>query len=122
MGIRERRARILIADDDWDIACTVLGLEGYVVETAFDGVQAIERIPQFDPDVIVLDLMMPRMNGFEVLDRLREDRNTTPVVIMSANQGYEAWDLRVAARVRKPFRLKQILDAIAAALGTRSRA
>jgi len=62
--------------------------------------------------------MMPRMNGFEVLERLREERNTVPVVVVSANQGYDAEDLKVAGKVRKPVGLQQLLDAVTAALGT----
>ncbi|HYZ88369.1 MAG TPA: response regulator [Myxococcales bacterium] len=116
---REKAARVLVVDDDAEIADTmaeVLGYEGYSVAVARDGVQALERIPTFDPDVILLDLMMPRMNGFEVLERMRNERNTTPVVVVSANQGYEARELQVAAKVRKPFSLDQLLDAVTSAL------
>jgi DNA-binding response OmpR family regulator len=119
MANREKSARVLVVDDDAEIADTmaeVLGYEGYSVDVARDGVQAMERIPAFDPDVILLDLMMPRMNGFEVLERMREQQKTTPVVVVSANQGYEARDLKVAGKVRKPFNLDQLLDAVSAAL------
>jgi DNA-binding response OmpR family regulator len=119
MANREQQARVLVVDDDAEIADTmaeVLGYEGYSVAVAHDGVQAMERIPTFHPDVILLDLMMPRMNGFEVLERMREEKKTTPVVVVSANQGYEARDLKVAAKVRKPFSLTQLLDAVTAAL------
>ncbi|HWE24714.1 MAG TPA: response regulator [Myxococcales bacterium] len=113
-------ARVLVVDDDPEIADTmaeVLSFEGYSVDVARDGVHALERIPQFQPDVILLDLMMPRMTGFEVLERMREERQTTPVVVVSANQGYEASDLQVAGKVRKPFALEQLLDAVSVALG-----
>ena len=87
---RERAARVLVVDDEYDIASTiaeVLYVEGYRVAVACDGVHAFEQIPRFNPDLILLDLMMPRMNGFEVLERLREERCVTPVVVVSANQG-----------------------------------
>jgi len=115
----QKAARVLVVDDDPEIADTmaeVLDFEGYLVAIARDGVQAMDRIPKFVPDVILLDLMMPLMTGFEVLERLREQRNTTPVVVVSANQGYEASDLNVAGKVRKPFGLTQLLDAVTAAL------
>ena len=115
----QKAARVLVVDDDPEIADTmaeVLDFEGYSVAIARDGVQAMDRIPKFVPDVILLDLMMPLMTGFEVLERLREQRNTTPVVVVSANQGYDASDLNVAGKVRKPFGLTQLLDAVTAAL------
>src|SRR5438874_9726220 len=115
----QKAARVLVVDDDPEIADTmaeVLDFEGYSVAIARDGVQAMDRIPKFVPDVILLDLMMPLMTGFEVLERLREQRNTTPVVVVSANQGYDASDLNVAGKVRKPFSLTQLLDAVTAAL------
>jgi DNA-binding response OmpR family regulator len=112
-------AKVLIVEDESEIATTiaeVLDFEGYRVAVAKDGVHAFEELPRFKPDLILLDLMMPRMNGFEVLERLREERNTVPVVVVSANQGYEAEDLQVAGKVRKPVGLQQLLDAVTAAL------
>jgi DNA-binding response OmpR family regulator len=112
-------AKVLIVEDESEIATTiaeVLDFEGYRVAVARDGVHAFEELPRFKPDLILLDLMMPRMNGFEVLERLREERNTVPVVVVSANQGYEAEDLQVAGKVRKPVGLQQLLDAVTAAL------
>ena len=116
---RGNAARVLVVDDDAEIADTmaeILEFEGYSVAVARDGVHALERIPECEPDVILLDLMMPRMTGFEVIERLRKERKTTPVVVVSANQGYEASDLKVAGKVRKPFGLAQLLDAVTAAL------
>jgi two-component system response regulator VicR len=112
-------AKVLIVEDESEIATTlaeVLDFEGYRVAVAKDGVHAFEQLPGFKPDLILLDLMMPRMNGFEVLERLREERNTVPVIVVSANQGYEAEDLKVAGKVRKPVGLQQLLDAVTAAL------
>ena len=119
MTDRHSGARVLVVDDDAEIANTmaeVLSFEGYSVAIARDGIDALTRIPQFDPDVILLDLMMPRMTGFEVLERLREEQRSTPVVVVSANQGREASELKVAAKVGKPFALTQLLDAVTAAL------
>src|SRR2546423_1630776 len=114
-----RAARVLIVDDERDIAeamAELLGYEGYAVALAHDGLHAFEQIPKFEPDLILLDLMMPRMNGFEFLERLRKAQSPPPVVVVSANQGYDASDLQVAGKVAKPFRLERLLDAITAAL------
>jgi CheY-like chemotaxis protein len=116
-------AKVLIVEDESEIAATiaeVLDFEGYRVAVARDGIHAFEQLPGFKPDLILLDLMMPRMNGFEVLERLREERNPVPVVVVSANQGYEAEDLKVAGKVRKPVGLQQLLDAVTAALAKAS--
>jgi len=121
---RESAARVLVVDDEHEIASAmaeILADEGYSVAVAHDGLHAFEQIPRFDPDLILLDLMMPRMNGFEVLERLRDDRNRIPVVVVSANQGYDTSDLKVAGKVRKPFALEQLLDAVTDALGMPAR-
>lgn len=120
----QKEARVLVVDDDSEIAhsiAEVLGDEGYTVAVAGDGLDAFAQMPRFVPDLILLDLMMPRMNGFEVLDRLREDRNSTPVVVVSAHHSDDAKTLKVAGKVRKPFNIEQLLAAVTAALETAGR-
>lgn len=82
------RKRLLIVDDDRllrDVLTTVLGRAGYEVEAAEDGIQALELAASFAPDLILLDLMMPKVDGREVLRRLRDEgRGAIPVVIVSA--------------------------------------
>jgi len=84
-------ARILVADDDpalLKVTTAVLEASGYGVVTARDGAEAIEKIDQDEPDAVVLDLLMPKMDGFEVCKWLWEREHTTkrhiPTLIASA--------------------------------------
>src|SRR5262245_54851716 len=82
--------KILIADDEaeiLDIMAKRIAKEGYNVVTAFDGQDAWEKIQGDNPDVIILDLTMPRLNGLDVLKNLRQNPPTPkwqPVIIVSA--------------------------------------
>lgn len=81
--------KVLIVDDNDDtvtIIRTVLEREGYLVVTAMDGIEGIEKARKELPDLIVLDLMMPRKNGFEVCQALKERSETKeiPILILSA--------------------------------------
>jgi diguanylate cyclase (GGDEF)-like protein len=80
---------VLVADDDADIRAfldVTLSLAGYDVLEATDGVETIDAARRHTPDLILLDLMMPRMDGFEALKRLRDDARTShiPVVLLTA--------------------------------------
>jgi len=80
---------VLIADDDRDIVRFVevnLRLEGFRVEMAHDGDEALAKVLELGPDLILLDVMMPNMDGFEVCRRLRADSRTasTPVIMLTA--------------------------------------
>ncbi|MBC7286757.1 MAG: response regulator, partial [Armatimonadetes bacterium] len=74
--MRKGKKKILVVDDQKHIVRLVqitLEKAGYDVVTAYDGVEALEKVEQENPDMIVLDVMMPRMDGFEVLQRLQAD-------------------------------------------------
>lgn len=82
-------AKILLVEDDLnlrDIYATRLGAEGYQIVTASDGEEALAAAVREKPDLIVLDIMMPKISGFDVLDILRETPETklTKVIIMTA--------------------------------------
>jgi len=80
-------ARILIIEDNEDLALGLrrsLEVEGYSVDVAHDGEEGIDRARNGRPDLVVLDLMLPRVDGFDVLDALRGDGNDVPVLILSA--------------------------------------
>ena len=89
---RARRSRqsVLVVDDERDIVKLLAALledEGYRVVSAFDGAQAWELANAQPPDLVISDVMMPRMNGFELVDRFRESGDAlagTPVILMSA--------------------------------------
>ena len=78
--------RILVVDDEPHILKAVsrrLERSGYQVEVAADGEEALEKFERFRPDLIVLDLMLPRMDGYEVCHAIRE-RSSVPIIILSA--------------------------------------
>lgn len=86
------KARILIIEDNRDLALglsTSLEVEGYRVDIAHDGPAGLDRIRRDIPDLVVLDLMLPGLNGFHVLRTMREENIETPVLILSA-RGEEA--------------------------------
>ena len=86
----ERQLRVLVADDDnrlTEWACTVLSRSGrYIARTAHDGVEVLEQCITWEPDCLVMDMMMPRMNGYQVLRclRARPRLPQLPVVVLSA--------------------------------------
>lgn len=89
-----RRERILVVDDNADMRRFLLRLlEGrWHVETAADGVMALEQIRRYPPDLVIADIMMPRMDGLELLQTLRSEGPTAqlPVLLLSARAGEEA--------------------------------
>ena len=115
-------ARILVVDDDQVIQQLLkvnLELEGYAVEVAEDGQEALDQFDEFRPNLILLDIMMPRLDGWEVCRRLKDDVATAdvPIVLLSA-RAQEAdvqrgTELGVAAYVTKPFDPIQLLDLVA---------
>jgi CheY-like chemotaxis protein len=114
-------ARILVADDDPIIRRLIevnLGLEGFVVETASGGEDALAKAKQGSPDLILLDVMMPGITGWEVARLLKEDRSTAgiPVVFLSARTQEEdrrrGEALGVAAYVSKPFDPQELVDLV----------
>ena len=119
------RSVVLVVDDDYDIRealSDVLASEGYSVVTAADGGEALERLRGgIRPDVMLLDLMMPRVSGVEVIDALRKDESLRqiPVVVCSANRGYGADDLGVHDVLRKPVGVEELLEAVARAIRPR---
>ena len=83
---------ILVADDEphiINLLAEALTKEGYEVWTAADGLKAMEHITQHKPDLIILDIIMPRLSGAELFFRLREDQTTQdiPVIVLSAIAG-----------------------------------
>ena len=108
-------ARILLVDDELDIreaVSEVLAYEGHHVITAVDGAEALRLCRQFRPDVILLDLMMPGMNGWEfrTLQRREPAIADIPVVVVSALGRVGSIDAQ--AFLPKPFGLQDLLNMI----------
>jgi DNA-binding response OmpR family regulator len=108
----DARVRVLVADDDPVILRLIevnLALEGFEVETASGGEDVITKAGQVEPDVILLDVMMPGVTGWEAASRLKADGTTAhiPLVFLSARTQEEdrrkGEELGVAAYVSKPF-------------------
>jgi CheY-like chemotaxis protein len=111
---------ILVVDDDpaiLDMLAELLSYEGYQVVTSSEGSVAVARASSEPPALILLDLMMPEMSGWQVIDALRASPRTgaIPVVLMSARRDLPATagELRVAAFLEKPFDLDELLGIVA---------
>ncbi|MBM7112882.1 response regulator [[Archangium] primigenium] len=114
-------SKLLIVDDEVAIleALTdILSVEGYDVTTAANGVEGLKHVAQARPDLILLDLMMPLMDGHEMLRRLKDDPSlrTIPVVVMSAGRVSKS-ELHGSRFLAKPFELDDLLDTVTAELG-----
>jgi CheY-like chemotaxis protein len=109
--------RILVVDDETDIhnfVGRILRDSGYEVEVATDGKEALEKIAAWHPDLVLLDLMMPVIDGWGVLARLRETQDSPLVVVLTARGDFEAFArgvrAGVAAFVSKPFHFGDLLS------------
>jgi two-component system response regulator MprA len=120
-GQRVPRGRVLVVDDDPDVRDaveTALLLEGNVVRTAADGLEALTRLGQLEYDAVVLDVLMPRVDGFEVCRRVRAAGNRTPILILTARDSEEdtirGLDLGADDYLVKPFALGELLARVRA--------
>lgn len=112
--------RILLVDDDAEIIesmRTVLEAKGYTVMIARDGNQGVALAEKELPDLVVLDMMMPKRSGFLVLERLRRSQQTPLRIIMvTANEGSRhrayAEMLGVDDYIRKPFAMDRLLESV----------
>jgi len=119
----QNRAKILVVEDEPNM---VVGLrdnfefEGYEVITASDGVEGLERALNESPDLVVLDVMMPRMSGLEVCKQLRAKRASLPIIMLTA-RGQEVdkvvgLELGADDYVTKPFSIRELLARVKAVL------
>jgi two-component system, OmpR family, alkaline phosphatase synthesis response regulator PhoP len=124
----ERAARILLVEDNEQLAAGIrynLELEGYAVEWAEDGPSGLEAARRAAPDLLILDIMLPGMDGFEVLRSLREEGFDAPVLILTARgeEGDKVRGFRLDADqyVTKPFGLLELLERVNSLIRRRSR-
>jgi two-component system, OmpR family, response regulator MprA len=116
--------RVLVVDDERAVRDSLrraLELEGYDVELAADGEEALERLAQNgEPDAVVLDILMPKMDGLEVCRRLRREGHRLPVLMLTARDEVEnrvaGLDAGADDYVTKPFALEELLARLRALL------
>jgi DNA-binding response OmpR family regulator len=126
MDTAARPVRILVVEDDEEIAQVLqrsLRLEGYEVKLAGDGVQGLEEAHAFLPDLIILDLGLPRLDGVDVARRLRESGDEVPILILTARDALEArvegLDVGADDYLVKPFERQELLARMRALLRRR---
>jgi len=114
--------KVLIADDDadlLDLMTYALRREGYTVLAAIDGKQALQRFEAETPDIVLMDVNLPKVNGFEVLRRIRQDAET-PLIMLTACDEEEdvvrGLQLGADDYVPKPFSVKQLTHRMKAVL------
>ena len=110
---------ILIVDDDMELSDglrAVLEKQGHRVIQARDGQQGKQLVYQHHPDLVILDMMMPRMGGYPVLEHFRGKTDAPPVIMITANEGsrHKAYAeyLGVVDYIRKPFAMERLLEAV----------
>ncbi|HEX2950832.1 MAG TPA: response regulator [Armatimonadota bacterium] len=114
--------RILVVEDNAEVAKLlelILRRAGYEITTAGDGVEALDRFQEQPPDLVLLDIMLPRMDGYEVCTHIRRDfHSTIPVVMLSSLDSpldmERSREAGATDHIAKPFDKDQLLDIISA--------
>ena len=126
---RTRKPLVLVVEDDPDLGDTIVTFlkeEGLDAKLARDGDQAMRLVDQLSPAVMILDLMMPRRDGFSVLRELRADGRISnlPVIVVTAIFGLSerlyATELGAADYVTKPFELNELIERVRNVLASRN--
>src|SRR5271154_6517929 len=114
---------ILVVDDDLELSDglrIVLEKQGFHVIQARDGQQGKQMVYQHRPDLVILDMMMPRMGGYPVLEHFRGKTDAPPIIMITANEGMRhkayAEHLGVVDYIRKPFAMERLIEAVAKGL------
>ncbi|MCK5236141.1 MAG: response regulator [Deltaproteobacteria bacterium] len=100
-----------------------LKYKGYEVTTANDGIEALEKLPEENFDLIILDIMMPRMNGLEVLQEIKTNTpyKNVPIIMLTSEKGdsdrQRAMELGATNFLTKPFQPPELLEAVEKAIG-----
>ncbi len=120
------KGKILVVDDEIYIVHILdfsLGMEGYEVVTALDGEQALEKVKTEKPDLIVLDIMMPKLDGYEVCKSIKSSAETQhiPVILLSAKgrnvDQKLGFDVGADDYITKPFSPRKLVERINQLLG-----
>jgi DNA-binding response OmpR family regulator len=116
---------VLVVDDDFEVTESLrcaLVTEGFTVSVASDGNQGVAYVEAKKPDLVILDMMMPRRSGFLVLERLRQYSDSpVPVIMITGNEGARhreyAEMLGVSDYIYKPFTMDRLLSSVTNLLG-----
>src|SRR5215475_7423107 len=110
---------ILIVDDDVELSDglrAILERQGYRVIQARDGHQGKQAVYAQRPDLVILDMMMPRMGGYPVLEHFKDKADAPPIIMITANEGsrHKAYAeyLGVVDYIRKPFAMERLLESV----------
>lgn len=110
---------ILLVDDDHEIVSSmraVLEAKGYRIVTAHDGNAGLAAAERENPDLIVVDMMMPKKSGFLVIEKIKRRQQSPPMIMITANEGsrHRAYAelLGVDAYLRKPFAMEKLVDEV----------
>lgn len=119
-----KNIKVLLAEDEPTLAAIIsdtLSELGFTVSTAYDGEEALAVFSTARPDVIVADVMMPRMDGFEMLKRLRRSGHQTPVLFLTArssvNDVVRGFESGANDYLKKPFSMQELIVRIKALAG-----
>ena len=117
----ESLGRVLVVDDDTVIRQLItvnLELEGFEVATAVDGQDCLDKVKEVQPDVITLDIMMPRLDGWEAAGRLRSDPETARIKVVLLSARAQEADLERGSRIgvdaylTKPFDPDELIEVV----------
>ena len=110
---------VLVMDDDHDLLALLGGVlerQGYHVRLAADGEEGLRLAREARPDLVILDMLMPRLSGFAVLERLKTEEAAPPVIMITANGGRQhqsyAQFLGADDYLTKPFPLARLLESV----------
>jgi len=123
---QEAKVKVLVVDDyveNVELLEELLSASGYEVSTASDGDEALQRVKEAHPDLILLDIMMPKMDGYQVCEALRakDDTKDIPIIFVTAKTEVKDWthaifNVGVNSYITKPINPKKLLDKVKSVL------
>ena len=115
----QRQKTVLVVDDDFDVSSairTVLDSKGYRVFTAPDGHAGLVAAQREQPDLLIVDMMMPKKSGFLVIEQIKRAKSPMKIIMITANEGsrHRAYAelLGVDGYIRKPFAMEKLLEEV----------
>ncbi len=124
--MNEEKVHVLVVDDyaeNVELLKELLTASGYEVTTAYDGEEALKKVDRRKPDLILLDIMMPKMDGYQVCEALRnkEETKEIPIIFVTAKTEVKDWthaifNVGVNSYITKPINPKKLLDKVKSVL------